>query len=223
MVLGRLRRDGAAKVGEAGATGNRVLSEAHQRGRRVIDCSLVTMARSRSLKQAIVCSKAAGDEPPSQRRKPKVDNINLGPVSKGGTSAEYLTARIARDAPEVLERMKAGEFSSVRAAAQFAAVASAVALEYGKQPASGRGACKSGVKWAHSSGVLGARRGGLSEQLELLAGLVLVPGQSAHDWRGVARGQLVRRQPRRGDQRPALVVATGNDVSDRIVSLWLPS
>jgi hypothetical protein len=36
--------------------------------------------------------------------------------------AEYLTARIARDAPEVLERMKAGEFTSVRAAAIAAGV-----------------------------------------------------------------------------------------------------
>ena len=40
---------------------------------------------------------------------------NLGP--KGGTSADYLSRRIARDAPAVLERMKAGEFPSVRAAA----------------------------------------------------------------------------------------------------------
>jgi hypothetical protein len=32
-------------------------------------------------------------------------------------NAEYLTRRIARDNPELLERMKAGEFKSVRAAA----------------------------------------------------------------------------------------------------------
>ena len=31
--------------------------------------------------------------------------------------ADYLTARIARDHPEILSRMKAGEFKSVRAAA----------------------------------------------------------------------------------------------------------
>lgn len=35
----------------------------------------------------------------------------------GGTSADYLTARIARDRPDILERMKAGEYSSVRQAA----------------------------------------------------------------------------------------------------------
>jgi hypothetical protein len=31
-----------------------------------------------------------------------------------GDHAEYLTARIARDRPDILERMKAGEFLSVR-------------------------------------------------------------------------------------------------------------
>jgi hypothetical protein len=36
---------------------------------------------------------------------------------KHGANAEYLTARIARDYPAILERMKAGEFRSVRAAA----------------------------------------------------------------------------------------------------------
>lgn len=34
-----------------------------------------------------------------------------------GNHADYLTARIARDRPDILERMQAGEFSSVRAAA----------------------------------------------------------------------------------------------------------
>lgn len=36
---------------------------------------------------------------------------------KGGTSHDYLTARIARDNPEVLEGMKQGKYRSVRAAA----------------------------------------------------------------------------------------------------------
>ena len=34
-----------------------------------------------------------------------------------GTGADYLTARIARDRPDILERMKAGEYRSVRQAA----------------------------------------------------------------------------------------------------------
>jgi len=36
---------------------------------------------------------------------------------RGSNSADYLTARIARDRPDILERMKAGEFPSVRQAA----------------------------------------------------------------------------------------------------------
>jgi hypothetical protein len=34
-----------------------------------------------------------------------------------GTSTDYLTARIARDRPDILERMKTGAYKSVRAAA----------------------------------------------------------------------------------------------------------
>lgn len=37
-----------------------------------------------------------------------------------GNTADYLTARIARDRPDLLERMKAGEFRSVRQAARAA-------------------------------------------------------------------------------------------------------
>lgn len=39
-----------------------------------------------------------------------------------GETADYLTARIARDRPDILERMKAGEFKSVRAAAKEGSV-----------------------------------------------------------------------------------------------------
>ena len=35
-----------------------------------------------------------------------------------GTSADYLARRIARDRPDVLERMKSGEYKSVRAYGQ---------------------------------------------------------------------------------------------------------
>jgi hypothetical protein len=47
----------------------------------------------------------------------------LLPGNKGfrlGNSSEYLARRIARDRPDILERMKAGEFRSVRAAAREA-------------------------------------------------------------------------------------------------------
>ena len=43
------------------------------------------------------------------------DNYNV--FSGNGTDSEYLTARIARDRPDILERMKAGEYRSVRSAA----------------------------------------------------------------------------------------------------------
>jgi hypothetical protein len=46
--------------------------------------------------------------------KAKGDNITLTPR---GTNADYLTARIARDHPDILAGMKAGEYKSVRAAA----------------------------------------------------------------------------------------------------------
>ena len=41
---------------------------------------------------------------------------------RGSGNADYLTARIARDRPDILERMKAGEFSSVRQAAKEAGI-----------------------------------------------------------------------------------------------------
>jgi hypothetical protein len=42
--------------------------------------------------------------------------------AKHGNRAEYLASRIARDAPDVLEAMKAGAFPSVRAAAKAAGI-----------------------------------------------------------------------------------------------------
>jgi hypothetical protein len=39
-----------------------------------------------------------------------------------GRGASYLTRRIARDAPDILEQMKAGEFPSVRQAAIAAGI-----------------------------------------------------------------------------------------------------
>lgn len=43
-------------------------------------------------------------------------NCNVQSIDNGN-SPEYLTARIARDRPDILERMKAGEYKSVRSAA----------------------------------------------------------------------------------------------------------
>jgi hypothetical protein len=50
------------------------------------------------------------------------DNIKSSPSYEGGTSAAYLTARIGRDRPDILARMKAGDYKSVRAAAKEAGI-----------------------------------------------------------------------------------------------------
>jgi hypothetical protein len=47
---------------------------------------------------------------PTHQENNKPDDIRF----KFGTGVDYLTARIARDRPDILERMKAGEFSSAR-------------------------------------------------------------------------------------------------------------
>ena len=43
-------------------------------------------------------------------------------LKKGSHNSDYLLARIARDRPDILERVKAGEFDSVRAAAREAGI-----------------------------------------------------------------------------------------------------
>ena len=54
------------------------------------------------------------------------DNINRYNTSDSpperGTASEYLAARLARDNPDILERVKAGEFPSMRAAAVAAGI-----------------------------------------------------------------------------------------------------
>lgn len=52
--------------------------------------------------------------------KNKGDDITF--VSRGSTGAAYLRARLQRDAPAVLKRLDAGEFTSVRAAAVAAGI-----------------------------------------------------------------------------------------------------
>jgi hypothetical protein len=66
---------------------------------------------------------AVGRGRPNPIEQDRVDNINSNESeSKGGTSADYLTRRIARDAPDVLEQMKQGKFKSVRKAAIAAGI-----------------------------------------------------------------------------------------------------
>jgi len=49
-----------------------------------------------------------------------LSNNNSYKINRQGTSADYLARRIARDRPDILERMKAGDYKSVRAAARDA-------------------------------------------------------------------------------------------------------
>jgi hypothetical protein len=60
----------------------------------------------------------------------KGDNITFS----RGDDADYLTRRIARDHPDILERMKAGEFTSVRAAALEAGIRKRT-IQHGPAPA----------------------------------------------------------------------------------------
>src|SRR6476661_1031937 len=48
--------------------------------------------------------------------------------AKAGNRRDYLVARIARDRPDILERMKAGEFTSVREAARAAGIVKQTSL-----------------------------------------------------------------------------------------------
>jgi hypothetical protein len=48
--------------------------------------------------------------------------------ARAGNRSDYLAARIARDRPDILERMKAGEFTSVREAAREAGIIKDVSL-----------------------------------------------------------------------------------------------
>lgn len=57
--------------------------------------------------------------PRTAEEKSNCDVITITQTGRG-TSAEYLTARIARNRPDVLERMQRGDYPSVRAAAMEA-------------------------------------------------------------------------------------------------------
>ena len=106
--------------------------------KRLVDGSLTPEEGARALQAA---ADQAGDNPLAAHRRPtfaevaerapaqllqergpelpcKGDNVTF---SKGNAQA-YLLRRLARDAPEILERVKAGEFKSARAAAIAAGI-----------------------------------------------------------------------------------------------------
>jgi hypothetical protein len=64
-----------------------------------------------------------GNTNASINHEPKSENEGVNNTFvRGSTNVGYLTARIARDRPDILERMKAGEFRSVRQAALEAGI-----------------------------------------------------------------------------------------------------
>ncbi len=65
---------------------------------------------------------ADNDGPLTGEEKDSIGNDVTDRVIERGNNADYLTARIARDRPDILDRMKAGEFTSVRAAAKEAGI-----------------------------------------------------------------------------------------------------
>ena len=65
-----------------------------------------------------------------------LDNIKIAEGTTGGTSADYLARRIARDRPDILARMRAGEFKSIRAAALEAGILKPTAIVRTDSPTS---------------------------------------------------------------------------------------
>jgi hypothetical protein len=63
--------------------------------------------------------KDGGDRRSEKARLELCDNSDQ---KSRGTNSTYLTRRIARDRPDILQRMKEGEFSSVQAAAREAGI-----------------------------------------------------------------------------------------------------
>jgi hypothetical protein len=59
--------------------------------------------------------------------------------ARAGNRSDYLAARIARDRPDILERMKAGEFTSVREAAREAGIIKDVSAGHADCTAVGEG------------------------------------------------------------------------------------
>jgi hypothetical protein len=66
-------------------------------------------------------------QPPADTGRPP-KGIQRIPLPKGGNSVKRLSARIAKKRPDILERMKKGEFKSVRAAAIEAGIVRPVSV-----------------------------------------------------------------------------------------------
>jgi hypothetical protein len=76
------------------------------------------LAKAFSEAKAYILQKNGGD-----RKSELYYNTDFGdPLPERGTAASYLTARLARDRPDILDQLKAGAYKSVRAAAIAAGI-----------------------------------------------------------------------------------------------------
>jgi len=76
------------------------------------------MIAERKTAQARASTSVPQPKPGGDRRSEQYQGNNITVMR--GTKPDYLAARIARDCPDILDRMKAGEYPSVRAAAERA-------------------------------------------------------------------------------------------------------
>jgi len=88
-------------------------------------------AQARAQQPALLLSDSG---PMTAQERESIANDVSNRVTQRGNDATYLTARIARDRPDILDRMKEGRYPSVRAAAAI-------------QGGGGGGSCRSVRAW----------------------------------------------------------------------------
>ena len=75
----------------------------------------VTGRTEKEIRKEITKAQHARSQAVEVRQGAHVDNVNMS-VIRGGNGSEYLLRRLAKTAPDFLDRYEAGEFKSVRAA-----------------------------------------------------------------------------------------------------------
>lgn len=109
---------GSGAVGQADMTSAQRITAATGADRTGTRRPTATAERRHILKDKSINS---GDGPQTAEERANSDFIRVSGTGMG-TSAEYLTRRLVRDHPDIAERMRAGEYRSVRAAALDAGI-----------------------------------------------------------------------------------------------------
>jgi len=78
---------------------------------------------------------APGSMTTAARQSTPIDANRMNKCKSQGTTIEYLAARLERDRPDIVERMRNGEFRSIRAAAREAGIVRPTAMIYTDDPA----------------------------------------------------------------------------------------